>query len=65
MSDVIIVNFFTVSVLRDVVRVERRDAQANGNLQTTRCNHQTSLAFSLARGKYVLHSPFPLTGQSG
>ena len=37
-------------VLRDVVRVERRDAQADRDLQETRRHHQTSSPIPLRRG---------------
>ena len=45
-------------VLRDVVRVERRDAQADRDLQETRRHHQTSSPIPLRRGmtKIILPS---------
>ena len=44
-------------VLRDVVRVERRDAQADRDLQETRRHHQTSSPIPLRRGKTKIILP--------
>ena len=42
--------YIPILVLRDVLRPERGDAQADGDLQTVRRNHQTGPALPLRRG---------------
>ena len=49
----IVVHF--LSVLRNVLWVERGDAQTNGDLQTIGCYHKTSFAVSLCRGNFEIH----------
>ena len=43
-------SFFPISVLRNVLWVERGDAQANGDLQAIGCHYTTSFAIFICRG---------------